>query len=103
MLAEWTFVDTNVLVYAATYASWRVHRPDVDDLLAAAQLEERHRLSFWDALVVVAAQRTGAATLLSEDLKDDYRFHGLVVLNPFRRDDALERFTPTRGEAPRGG
>ncbi len=67
----------------ATYRSWPVHRPDGNDLLAASELEERHRLSFWDALVVVSAQRSGAGSLLSEDLQEGRRFDGLIVVNPF--------------------
>lgn len=66
-----------------TYASWPVFQPRVEDVIAASELEARHRLSFWDALVVVAAQGAGAAVLLSEDLNDGQRFGRLVVRNPF--------------------
>ncbi len=68
----------------ATYGAWPVHRPDVDDLLAASELEEQHQLSFWDALIVVSARRSGAHSLLTEDLQDGRRFDGLEVVSPFR-------------------
>lgn len=68
----------------ATYGAWPVHRPDVDDLLAASELEGRHKLSFWDALIVVSARRSGAGSLLTEDLQDGQRFDGLEVVSPFR-------------------
>jgi len=74
----------------ATYGAWPVHRPDVDDLLAASELEERHRLSFWDALIVVSASRSGARSLLTEDLQDGRRFDGLEVVSPFRNPPAGE-------------
>jgi predicted nucleic acid-binding protein len=67
----------------ATYGAWEPHRPSVDDVLAAAELEERHQLAFWDALIVVAAQRSGAALLLSEDLQDGRRFGDVTVASPF--------------------
>ncbi len=67
-----------------TYEAWPVHRPKVDDLVEASELEERHRLSFWDALIVVAARRSGAHALLTEDLQESRRFDGLLVVNPFR-------------------
>jgi predicted nucleic acid-binding protein len=67
----------------ATYRTWPVHRPDVDDLLAASELQERDRLSFWDAVVVVSAQRSGASRLLTEDLQAGRRFEELLVVNPF--------------------
>jgi len=68
----------------ATYRAWPVHRPDADDVIAASELEERHQLSFWDSLIVVSAQRSGARSLLTEDLQDGQRFDGVEVVSPFR-------------------
>ncbi|MGO9197198.1 MAG: hypothetical protein ACLQK4_08725 [Acidimicrobiales bacterium] len=62
---------------------WPVHRPDVDGVTAASGLEERHQLSFWDALVLVSAQRSGARTLLSEDLQPGRHVGELVIVNTF--------------------
>jgi predicted nucleic acid-binding protein len=56
----------------------------VDDIAAASQLEERHQLSFWDALIIVSAQRSRARALLTEDLQDGRRFDGLEVVSLFR-------------------
>jgi len=66
-----------------TYEAWTPHRPVVADLAAASELEERHRLAFWDALVVISAQRSGCTTLLSEDLQSGQRFGPVTVVNPF--------------------
>lgn len=68
----------------ATYGTWPVHRPDVDDIAAASELEERHQVSFWDALIIVSARRSGARSLLTEDLQDGQRFDGLEIVCPFR-------------------
>jgi len=68
----------------ATYRAWPIHRPDVDDVVAASELEEHHQLSFWDSLIVVSARRSGARSLLTEDLRDGQRFDGLEVVSPFR-------------------
>ena len=59
-----------------------------DDLLAAVDLHRLYSLSFWDALIVVAAARIGAATLLSEDIQHDRTLAGVRVVNPFRGDPA---------------
>lgn len=67
----------------ATYDTWAPHRPTVDDIVAASELEERHQLSFWDALIVVSAQQTTSAIVLSEDLQDGQRFDSVQVSNPF--------------------
>jgi predicted nucleic acid-binding protein len=55
----------------------------VGTILSASELAEHHSSSFWDALIVVAAQATGASTLLSEDLQDGRRFGDLTITNPF--------------------
>lgn len=65
------------------YARWDVVSIDAVRIHRAAELEERHKLSFWDALIVVAAHDSGAARLLSEDLNDGQAFGGLRVENPF--------------------
>lgn len=67
-----------------TYRAWPIHRPDVDDVVAASELEERHQLSFWDALIIVSALRSGATSLLTEDLQDGRRFDGVEIISPFR-------------------
>jgi predicted nucleic acid-binding protein len=66
-----------------TYRAWPVHRPQVGDVIVASELEERHKLSFWDALVITSAQQSDARTLLSEDLHAGQRFGPLVIVNPF--------------------
>lgn len=67
-----------------TYRAWPVHPPDVDDIVDASELEERQQLSFWDALIIVSARRSGARSLLTEDLQDGQRFYELEVVSPFR-------------------
>ncbi len=41
------------------------------------------QLSHWDALIVAAAQRSGARYLLSEDFQSDRRYDEVRVVNPF--------------------
>lgn len=42
------------------------------------------QLSYWDALIVAAAERSGAGYLLTEDLQHGRTFGAVRVLNPFR-------------------
>lgn len=67
----------------ALYAAWPVIQVDVELILGAAALEESETLSFWDALIIEAARRAGAARLLSEDLQAGRRIAGIVLENPF--------------------
>lgn len=67
----------------AAYGEWPVVRLDVALILAASELEERHTVSFWDALIVEAARRSGATRVISEDLQAGRRLAGVVIENPF--------------------
>ena len=58
-----------------------------DSILEALELEERHQLSFWDALVVQAAQVAGAEILYSGDLSDGQRYGTVRVKNPLTSDE----------------
>lgn len=65
------------------FAQLHVAMISVEDVLAAIDLHRLHRISFWDALLVQSARRSGCATLLTEDLQDGRRFDGVVIRNPF--------------------
>lgn len=44
---------------------------------------ERYSLSYWDALIVAAAEIGGCVEILSEDLSDKKLYAGIRVRNPF--------------------
>lgn len=67
----------------AEYGAWNVHHVSVGDVIEASAFEEREQVHFWDALILVAAQRVGAQVLLTEDLQDGRRYGGVTVRNPF--------------------
>ena len=50
-------------------------------------LEERHALSWWDALIVAAAQVCECDVLLTEDLQHGQVFDGVRVVSPFAAPD----------------
>ena len=50
----------------------------------AIHTQERYRLSWYDSLIVSAAQQAGCYRLYTEDLQDGQRFGTVVVHNPFR-------------------
>ena len=71
-------------------------RADVSDLRAwlpvpisaslldyAFAAEDRFGLSYWDSLIVAAAQAAECDYLLNEDLQDGQRLDSVTVLNPF--------------------
>ena len=66
------------------YSTWPVVVIDSVLIVSASRLEDRHRLSFWDALVVEAARLAGADLLLSEDLQHGRVIEGVRIVNPFQ-------------------
>ena len=64
--------------------AWDPVVTDAALLERAWALEAKHRLSFWDALIIAAAQRVNARYVLSEDLQDGQIFGETAVMNPFR-------------------
>ena len=68
----------------ADYVSWDPVVNDGATLLDAIDVERKYKLSFWDAMIVVAAQKSGATVLYSEDFNDGQKFGGVRVQNPFK-------------------
>jgi predicted nucleic acid-binding protein len=65
------------------YSHWQLIHVDVPLIISASLLEERHSLSFWDALIVEAARRASATRLLTEDLQAGRRIDKMLIDNPF--------------------
>ena len=78
--------DARALV--ADYLAWDPIVNDGAAVLEAVDAAHRHRLSFWDALIVVAAVKSGASVLYSEDLNHGQMFESVQVLNPFLETEA---------------
>jgi predicted nucleic acid-binding protein len=68
----------------ASYAVWCTEATTVEDVLTASKTEEDAKISFWDALIITLAAKTGATRLLSEDLNDEQSIAGATVVNPFK-------------------
>lgn len=66
----------------ADYLTWQVIVNGGDSILEALDLEARYEISFWDALVIHAAEVAGAEILYSEDLSDGQRYGTVQVRNP---------------------
>jgi predicted nucleic acid-binding protein len=65
-----------------TYGAWVREPTTPETVLRAVDLAELAQISFWDALIVAAAEQAGAAELLSEDLNDGQTIAGVKVVNP---------------------
>ena len=66
------------------YFSWEIVVNTAESVIQALEIEVRYKISYWDALVLQAAESAGAAVLYSEDLADRQRYGVIQVLNPLR-------------------
>lgn len=66
--------------------TWRPVVIDEQILEDGWRIQDRHRISFWDSLIVAAAKASSCRYLLTEDLQPDQDFEGVIVVNPFQSD-----------------
>jgi len=66
------------------YLSWEIVINTPQSILAALEIEARYKVSYWDALILQAAESCGAAVLYSEDLAHRQRYGAVEVVNPLR-------------------
>lgn len=67
----------------ARYFTWNPLPVDESVLRQGREIEQRFRLSWWDSLIVAAAQRQDCELLLTEDLQDGMIFGTVTVRSPF--------------------
>jgi len=53
------------------------------EVFRALEIRERYSISYWDSLVLAAAQTLKCRAILSEDLNDGQAYGGVQVINPF--------------------
>jgi predicted nucleic acid-binding protein len=78
----------------ADYLTWQVVVNDGTAIREALDFEERYGISFWDALIVQAANTVGASILYTEDLSDGQHYGSVRVENPLV-DHVHEPKSPT--------
>ena len=67
----------------ALYFAWNPRAIDEEVFRTARQVERRYRISWWDSMIVAAAQLQDCALLLTEDLQDGMAFGSVTVRSPF--------------------
>lgn len=67
------------------YLAWSPLAIDAAVLVQGRAIQARHRLSWWDSLIVAGAVASGASVLLTEDLQDGSSLDGVRIANPFRK------------------
>lgn len=68
--------------------AWHPVVLDEEVLVSGWSIQDRYKLSFWDAMIVAAAKAASCQYLLTEDLQPDREMEGIVVVNPFINNPA---------------
>ena len=67
----------------ADFAQWKPVDTSFGLIQQAWYWIDSAQLSYWDALIVAASQRSGARYLLSEDFQSGRQYDEVLVVNPF--------------------
>lgn len=81
-----------------SFLAWDPQPIDTPVLESARKVEARFKLSWWDSLIVAAAQVQHCVLLLTEDLQDGAVYGSVTVRDPFRL--SVEDAVATYGTAP---
>jgi len=60
-------------------------------------IQDQYKFSWWDSLIIAAAQRANCSILLSEDLQHQQQIEHLKIVNPFTTavDSIIENRDPS--------
>lgn len=91
VLQEFHVVAVNKLNIAAVQSreilhAWRCFETvqiTPERIATAIDIQIAYQLSFWDALIITAAQSARCPVLYSEDLNQGQTIHGVEIQNPF--------------------
>ena len=56
---------------------------DIRVIRRAIGIHRQYGISYWDSLIVAAAQKAECAQILTEDLNAGQSYEGILVVNPF--------------------
>ncbi|MBW2433979.1 MAG: PIN domain-containing protein [Deltaproteobacteria bacterium] len=60
-----------------------VQELDLTMVNRAIDTHKTYQISFWDSMIISAAERAGCTMIISEDLSHGQTYHNMVVRNPF--------------------
>jgi len=60
--------------------------PDLQLIEEAIDISVISQLSFWDSLVIAAAEKSNCELVFSEDLNAGQNYRGVLLFNPLEKD-----------------
>ena len=77
------FVVKNII---HNFRNLEIVNSDLDMLEQAVDIGIISQVSFWDALIIAAAEKANCDYILSEDLNAGHTYRVVSVINPFLQD-----------------
>ena len=81
-LYRWGLTDQQVRPFIEPMRYWQIIPNDFSLYEQGIVLKRKHCVSFWDCLILAAAQRAGADELWSEDFNAGQMYDGVRAVNP---------------------
>ncbi len=63
---------------------------DLDLIEQAIDIHLLSQISFWDALIVAAAEKANCEYIFSEDLNDGQLYRGIKIVDPFKKGQSVK-------------
>lgn len=63
---------------------------DLDLIEQAIDIHLLSQISFWDALIVAAAEKANCEYIFSEDLNDGQLYRGIKIVDPFKEEQSVK-------------
>jgi predicted nucleic acid-binding protein len=78
------FIVKNII---HNFRNMEVVNNDIELIEQAIDISVISQLSFWDSLIIAAAEKANCEYVFSEDLNAGQTYRGVMVVDPFARED----------------
>ena len=75
--------DSSLRRLVAKFAAFKIVSIDFEDTSRALEVSILNKISYWDALIIVAAKKSKCSLISTEDLNSGQQIEGMVIFNPF--------------------
>ncbi|TVR31401.1 MAG: PIN domain-containing protein [Spirochaetaceae bacterium] len=82
------------------FRNMEVVNSDLELIERAIDISVVSQLSFWDSLIIAAAEKANCEFVFSEGLNAGQTYRGVVVTDPFVKDDFQKSLQPASGNRP---
>ena len=79
-----TFIVKNII---HNFRNLEVVNNDLELIEQAIDISTISRLSFWDSLIIAAAEKANCEFVFSEDMNPGQTYRGVMLINPFVGED----------------